>query len=38
MKVQAIAWVPEYSGCDCTWKVDRTATVTYKKRRTYVRT
>ena len=38
MKVQARAWVPEYSGNDSTWRVWRSATVTYKKRRKYVRT
>lgn len=32
--VQGIAWVREYSGNDCTWKVYRTANVMYKERRT----
>lgn len=35
MKVQAIAWVPEYSGKDSTWCIYRTVEVTYKKRRRY---
>lgn len=33
-KIQGIAWISEYSGIDSTWKVFRTANVTYKKRRT----
>ena len=35
IKVQAIAWVQEYSGPDSTWKIYRTVPVTYKKRRYY---
>lgn len=34
VKIQGTAWISEYSGSDCTWKVYRTANVTYKKRRT----
>jgi hypothetical protein len=34
-KIQGIAWVPEYSGQDSTWKTYRTVPVTYKKRRHY---
>lgn len=30
--VQGVAWVPEYSGTDCTWKTWRSAVVITKRR------
>ena len=35
MRVSTVAWVPEYAGNDESWRVYRTASVTYKKRRRY---
>lgn len=33
-RIQGTAWISEYSVNDCTWIVNRTTNVTYKKRRT----
>lgn len=31
-RVQGVAWVPEYSGNDSTWRVFRTTSVTLKRK------